>query len=505
MEFSMSSAENKPIEMSDVLSQLVTNQIFSRSEWLNTYYDSRRDIDKECGYSDSTTIDAKAYRVFFDTHEIANRVASVLPNECWKKQPTVYEDEDPSIETPFEQDWREIAYRLGGEESLYRGEEGNPVWELLQRADVMSGVGTFGIIVLGIDDGKDLSEPATFNPKKPVKLLYARVFDESLVQVSRSESDPTNPRYGQPVTYSVTLGDPEVQSNTNLGYTNTTRDIHWSRVVHLADNIASNEWFGIPRMRPVWKRLLDLRKLFGGSAEMYWRGAFPGFAFQVDPRLAANLTLDKDSLRSEMDNYMNGLQRYIATMGTSVKSLAPQVVDPTPQIDVHIKGICIQLEVPLRVFEGSERGELASTQDSSTWEDRLQARRSRYVTPRVIVPFVNRLMSLGVLRKPKQYYVAWTSEEMNLSKRADIASKLTDAIVKYVGGQCWTFMSPLDFLSKVLPYDEAEAEVMMKNTKRDANLIDIPEPVAPKESLGTKSTLKVGVKPPNTDTTTGAM
>ena len=41
----------------------------------------------------------------------------------------------------------------------------------------------------------------------------------------------------------------------------------------------------------------------------------------------------------------------------------------TPFIEVHLQAICIKIPCPKRVFMGSERGELASAQDDSQWND----------------------------------------------------------------------------------------------------------------------------------------
>ena len=86
---------------------------------------------------------------------------------------------------------------------------------------------------------------------------------------------------------------------------------------------------------------------------MYYKGALPGYSFETHPSLGGDVEVDTSSLKSEAENWINGLQRMIQTVGMHVNSLAPQVVDPSPQIDVNIEAICVEQDCPKRVFLGS--------------------------------------------------------------------------------------------------------------------------------------------------------
>jgi hypothetical protein len=241
--------------------------------------------------------------------------------------------------------------------------------------------------------------PSKETSSKKLRLLFLRPFDESLVQIVRYEWNINNPRFGMPVMYRITLNDPREQ-HSGIGLPMATVFVHWSRVIHLADNLNSSEIFGAPRMRPVLNRLLDLQKIYGASAEGYWQAAFTGLALETHPQLGGDVTIDAADVRNQIENYVNSLQRYLALTGMSAHTLAPAVSDPTSQIAGHMEAICIQLGIPVRIFKGSERGELASSQDDASWNDRLKARQQGYITPRIIVPFVDRLIAVGVLPEP---------------------------------------------------------------------------------------------------------
>lgn len=452
---------------------VVHNAITSRSQLFKQYLDPRRDIDQECGYPKTESITSQNYRLLYDRESVATRVVQVFPKESWQVQPEVYETEEVDKNTEFEEAWKELGRSLRGT-SWYQDTEGSPVWEHLRRADELSGVGSYGVLLLGISDGADLKDPAPIvnqqGESSGANLLFLRSFDESLVKISRYEADVANPRFGQPTEYTITFSDPADQIEGVVGLPNATQVVHWTRVIHLADNLGSSEIFGVPRMRPVFNRLLDLRKLYGGSAEMYWKGAFPGLSIETHPQLGGDVSIDASAVRTQMESYMTGLQRYLTLMGVSAKSLSPQVVDPTPQIDTQIEAICIRLGIPKRIFVGSERGELASGQDAIAWNDRVKDRQNGYLTPRVIVPFIDRLIALGVLPQPEGYSVVWPElDALTDEQKAGIAVKRTEALAKYVQGGVEGVFAPLDYLVRILgmPQEEAEAVIETAVKKYD--------------------------------------
>src|SRR5690606_42007529 len=63
----------------------------------------------------------------------------------------IYQDKT----TPFEMAWDQLGRSLKNN-SWHQDEEGNIIWEALARADTLSGIGHYGVILLGIDDGKEL-------------------------------------------------------------------------------------------------------------------------------------------------------------------------------------------------------------------------------------------------------------------------------------------------------------------------------------------------------------
>jgi hypothetical protein len=448
----MKATANAKASKSGFFSSLLSNVMSSRQAWLRRLLDPRRDLDKECGYPLSPTIED--YVQLFARGDIAARVVSILPEETWSYLPQIYEIESEE-ETPFEKSWSAL-------------DQEKHVLSYLVRADILSGVGRFGVMLLGLDDGSPLSSPlegfgeALDLPTR--RLLYLRPLDESLVKVKLLESDPQNPRYGLPLLYEVTLVD---TSSSAGGGTEATKvyEVYWHRVVHFADNRVNSEIYGTPRMQRVLNRLLDLRKIAGGSSEMFWRGGFPGYSLEVPVVDGSQVELDLEATRNQMSNYMEGLQRYIATVGMQVKTLGVEIADPRPHIEIQLRLIASSLGIPWRIFVGSEAAQLASEQDIHSWNRRLMRRQRDYVTPFVIRPFVQRLLDVGVLaplQPGNTIQVDWPDLSSPTEEQQSVVlERRTTALARYIESGLSTLMPPFLYLTLVAGFSDEEARAIL--------------------------------------------
>lgn len=451
------------------LGEFLVNSLLSRSAFNAQLFDGRygtRDIDAECGYPEGIT--TYEYVKMYERHDIAARVVDIEPNECWKEYPDIYETEEER-ETKFEK----AVDKLINETNLYT---------YLARVDRISGIGRYGILFLGFDDGNDFYEPAPgFDESGPLEnkpgkaeILYYRVVDESGVSISEFEEDKTNKRYGLPKYYTITFQQYIVDSpNGNAVPSTESMKVHWSRVIHVADNLTVSEIFGTPRMQNVFNRLYDLRKINGGAGEMFWKGGFPGYSFEVDPKNGEFTETEKDNLREETRLYSEGLVRYLTTVGVSVKSLSPQVANPEPHVTNALRIISITKGIPQRLFMGSEQGSLASTQDSGTWAERVALRRNMYVTPYIIRTTIDRLIQAGALPKPKEgYSVKWRPlATLTEPERAQVGRELTEALARYAtsGGEA---LIPLpEFLGKFLKFSYQEVEAIGNAPKTELSVV----------------------------------
>jgi len=445
---------------------IVTNAVLLRQDFFNKYAADKKDIDKECGYP--SPIDIAQYKSIYDREGIGTRIVDIFPDESWKTDPEVLENPDGDF-TEWEQAWKDVV------------EEHN-VYDVLNVVDRISGIGSFGLLFIGIDDGeRDLSKPVEgidLRTGKPTnesttanrKILFLRTFDESVITIDSYENDVTSPRYGMPNIYKIQMA----QDLTNIGgrrssgassMDSESLTLHWTRCIHVADNRRNSAIFGTPRMQEVFNRLYDLRKVLGGAAEMFWKGGFPGIAFESHPDAAPLTTKEKKGIKIEFERYMNGLQRYLALSGMTAKSLSPQIADPSNVFDTAIKAICASKGIPYRIFIGTEEAQLAGAQDKKAWNERIAKRRDKYLGPRLIRPFIDRLIGLGVLPSTQKYSIVWEdlSTPTQLEK-ATIAKAFTEALAKYLAGGVDSLIQPLEFLTEIVGMPTEKAQAILENS-----------------------------------------
>lgn len=516
------------------VSSIVTNETLAiRSRLRQTAFDPRRDINEECGFPEDP-VDSRLYQELYNRDGIAQRVVRVMPRECWQTQPSVFESEDESTITDFEAVWDSLGKTIKGEPSWYKDEEGSAIWEVLKRGDEWCGIGQYGIILLGLNDNKPLSAPvagvveensqpvdynvswnddkkkfvsnATTYPNgnpysnpKPYrfvtnrtiitnrKLNYVRVIPEYLAYVSQYEQNINSPRYGRPVMYTIRLVD-DYSNYSGIGIPIVSLNVHWTRVIHLVDEISPGEIFGAPRLRAVLNYILSLQKLYGGAGESYWRAAGPMLSFETHPQLGGDVEIDHDEFKDMIEQAMNSLQKYWTLMGMTVNTVAPPVNSPSEQIAAYLEAICINKEVPVRIFKGSERGELASTQDDDAWNDRLILRNYSHTSPRVIAPFVDRLITVGVLPVPdynktvkkksksvigriianQGYGIFWPDlTSRSALEKAQIAEIKINAAAAYAEGSLKELIAPIDIFTKWFEMDAEEAATMLERAKEE--------------------------------------
>lgn len=426
-----------------------------------------RDLDDEAQYIADPT--PEQFWEWYRNDPFGNKVVSLMPKYCWQVQPKVYDSEDGETNTPFEQAWDGLSAQLKTEKSYSNQESGSSVWEYLKRVDELSGVGRYGVLFLGLNDlkeGEQPSKPAEFKPtdKPTKKVMFLRAFPEHLAKVTQYDQDLLSPRYGQPVMYSITMHDPS-QTGTSLNSAppQSTLDVHWTRVLHVVEG---GEVLGVERMRAVHRNIQALQKIMVASPEGYWKACINILAVETNPQLGGDIDISDSDIKDAMEGIMEGLKRYGLFKGTSLKSVGPTIADPTPHIERQIEAICVAKDIPKRIFMGSERGELASSQDDDSWNDMVKMRQHGWVTPNLLCPFADRLINLGVLPLPQEdgYKTEWPDVASNsAADKAGISLTWTQAIAAYVQSGANQLMTPFDFFTVILGMTDEDAENIVKN------------------------------------------
>jgi phage-related protein (TIGR01555 family) len=412
--------------IADVLT--MRNRIAS---YLGMSFGGKRDLYTSCGYP--VTLDFERMLARYKRQDIASRVVNAFPDACFRVRPTIYETEESSL-TPFEAKWEILCRDLN-------------VFSCLKEADRLAGIGRFGVLLIGYNDGKELSEQVS--PKKEMEVLYLQSYTEGNVTIDRVNNDPMSSSYGMPSMYKIT--------DDNRSFL-----VHPSRVLHIAESRIESRIYGTPRMEKVYNRLQELETILAGSAEMFWQGGFPGIAFEADPEV--DIEQSKEELKGEIDNYIHGFQRNLNLQGIKANVLTSSIANPVGHVSIIMDMISGGTGIPKRILTGSEVGQLASGQDRENWLDRVDERRRDHVEPNIIRPFMNALIRNGVLPQPKEIIIYWDDvSALGEKEKAVIAQIKTNTIVAYVNANGADGVLPQKrFLTDILGYNMEEADAIVK-------------------------------------------
>jgi hypothetical protein len=417
---------------------------------LGQSYGGNRDLYETLGYKKVPVFDD--FYVIYKRQDVAKRIISAPVNGTWRLKPAIVENKDE--ETDFEKAWINFV------------KDKNP-YHYIARADRISGIGQYGVLLIGFDDVKKSADAISevFGARE---VLYLRPYMQKNIQIATFVKDTNNARYGLPETYKLQTTVDGMTSTANQNLT-----VHWSRIIHIAEGLEENDVIGTPRLECVLNRLQDLDLLSGGSAEMFWRGAFPGYAFVADPEHMIKPQAMTD-LKKEIENYVHDLTRYLRLSGMSVKDLSTQVADPSKHFELLISLVSAATGIPKRILLGSERGELASSQDKDNWAEQIEDRRLDYAEPMILRQFIDRLIWAKILPAPGEdgYTVEWPDLfALSEGEQATILKTKTEALATYANAPSAITIIPPDFyLSQFLGLTTKEIEHINKLAEEMAKL-----------------------------------
>lgn len=381
------------------------------SRLLGKTFGGKRDLYEVFGYK--RELFAEDFHAVYLRNDIAQRIIKAYPQATWRRAPRVRDEAgSTSEESDFVAAWEDMyeRQRLG---------------HFLERADRLSCIGYFGLLYVGVNDGKKPYEP--LEPGKH-DLLYLSPYGEQHVTVTRWDMRQDSPRFGMPYTYTVQTG------SALTGPRAQTRSIavHHSRVIHIAEILDEDDVYGVPRLMSVYNRLQDLEKLAGGSAETFWLIANRGIALLAneDARMSDE---DKEAAKQQAEEYQHQLRRVMTLQGMDVKSLGSETPDPSTSVGVQVDLIAGATGIPKRILLGNEAGELASTQDETNWSARIDERRRQFAGPSIVRPFVQMMIDTGNLPEPQgDWWCEW-DEDAGLSEKdkAEILLSRSQALQAY--------------------------------------------------------------------------
>lgn len=387
----MSQGNRRGVLKGDVSSDIVSRMAL---------YDGERDLHETLGYDDA--LEVEQFWDLYTRADIAKAIIDKPVEATWTDGFTIH---SADYDTPPER----------GADSIHDDFEsvkhGMGLHSELVNADIVSRIGRYGVCVLMVNDGRSLDQ--TLGDASEVKdiqpLSERRVVDYHLGE------NPTNARYNLPVEWEINFEDDE-----------PAKDVHWTRVVHIAEQQREHPVYGIPALEPVYNRVMDWQKVIGGASEMFWRGADRKLVANLDPD-AGRLDNEGD-MKEQVEEMRHGLRDTVYGRGLSIDALGGNDVDPTGVKNAILDAISSETGIPKRILIGSERGELASTQDRANFYGNIADRRAKHANGNILRPFVDRLQRASIV-PDGEYRIFWPEvHELGKAERADIQASRAKAI-----------------------------------------------------------------------------
>jgi hypothetical protein len=428
-------------------------------------YGKDRNIFEALGYPQEKDLDVVYFHNKFSRNEIANAIIARPAQETWSRNISVVET---TKEVQVQDSILDAAFH-----NL------NTDFGLLTRfsyLDQLAAIGQFSLLLYGLNDVNtkaDWKQPAIGKRK----LLYVKQVSQINAMIQTYETNAGNERYGLPLTYTVTL----FKANGGTGDQSTEEIVvHHSRVLHVSHSSLTSEYLGTPVLKPIINRILDLEKVLGGDAEMFWRGARPGYHAAAKDGYEMSDQAQTD-LSQELDRYEHDLRRFINAQGVDIKALEQQIADPLGHIDAQLQAISAQTGIPKRILIGSERGELASSQDKGQWLTLIQRRMTGFAEAEVLRPFIKDMQRLGVLPEFKTFSIMWEDVfAPSELEKVEVGTKRADALQKYTASALAQELLPAKLAAKYLlglteeqyeevqqALDEMEAEAAAGNASNE--------------------------------------
>lgn len=379
-------------------------------------FEGRRDVYKSAGYLTDEELTFDHYWSRYERQDIAGRIVDMPAMTTWKDPPTVIregEGEGSEFQAAFEG----LADRLS-------------LWNRLERVDRLAGVGRFGVLLIG-QAGDDFELRDELAPMQgPDDVIYLSVFHEGSAEINKLVTDPLDPRYNLPETYNI---DFSTEIGATGGSTSATKLVHWSRVIHVAEDLLENDVFGRPRLKRVLNRLMDLEKITAATGEAFWQLADQVLVSKLDK----DVSIEGDDLtdyREALEDIYHDLRRQIVLKGGELEWVGGSTPDPENAADLCMSLIAAASGIPKRILFGSETGERASTQDERQWLGNIAERQQRFAEPMILRALIDRLQEYGALPPVSAYDVQWPPLfELDEVELADVRLKTAQTAKELAG------------------------------------------------------------------------
>lgn len=396
--------------------------------------DGRRDYLDNFSYPKPGEMDAQDYQDRADRQDPAFTLTYRPVSTTWRYDPRIHDDgsDEDADPTDFEQDIQSIF------DTLPHGSGLPAYWEWADRKQRPC---NYGLLLLGLDDGRELAEPVDEAALDNVEdLQYCNTFSQADVTSWRTagEYDRSAPirdgvvRPDKPVLYELRFDRPTADGDV----TTDSKLVHYSRIIHIVEEPTSSEYIGRSCLERHINRLFDYEKVMGSSAEAHYASVDRKFIVNADDDSAVptnDLTDHMEQYDKQLREMLNDMRTAMFTQNSDVDVIGGSAIDPTGMVDKLYESFAGPSGMPQRIMTGSERGDLASTQDRYNYLEGIGERQGQFVNDAIVRPSIARLIRFGVVSDPlhpdNEFTITWP-ELFSLTEleRADLQAKRAKAL-----------------------------------------------------------------------------
>lgn len=443
--------KNTPQVNSLTVSDLQNNGLMYR-----THNDTRK-LDEVFGYKQ--TLAPEDYWIRYKRQHIAKRIVEIFPKKAWLHMPEVTDKPEEQEESIFEKEVIELVKR-------------KKLQQYIKRADILSCLGRYSVIYIGIAGTEDPKEPLEDTNLTLDDISFISTYSEENAVIESLDMDKYSESYGNPLIYQLKTG---THSSSDSGSIimqkpDALMRVHASRIIHIAQGALENEVYGTPYLEDVYDILIDLLKITGGSSETFYLNSRGGLSVNIKE---GRMVTSESSLVTSITEYVNEMTRVLVTQGAEINTIEHSVADPTPNFNMLISTIAGAKGIPVRILLGSERGELASTQDKKNFNEAVKERQTDFCENQILRPLIDFFIRVGVLSQPidDDYSVIWDDlYEVDEKDEAEITLKRSQAIRQFTDGVNSESVVPKQqFVEDILHLEYREDEVKERVESKDTS------------------------------------
>lgn len=398
------------------------------------------------------------FQAYYERHDVAQRVVDAYPDDTWATPPILYDGAglEATRDSEFVRAFDQLVFDVD-------------LWYHLADLDRQQRIGRYGVLFLGLGDGTEVEDEAV----RAQSLEYVWGYSEGDAAITKNYRDSDqrfSKLYGMPEMYKIGGANEMVtavdsRSDGKGPHTTGAQSVHASRCIHVVERPDRSRIYGIPPLRAVFNTLFDERKVTGGASEAIWRLVNKGVVASTKEGYKLPPGADSEQeLRAEIEDYVNDSVRFLLLEGMDVAIHGGEAVDPSGMFDILMTKIAMATRIPKRILMGSELGKLAADQDTAAWAQRVMQRRKIFVEPKILKPFIQRMIDLGVLPAPVNGVWSWKWKplfELDEVELAQVAELTARALLHLTGGKGGTGLvlaSPREWRDKFTPFEPDMSE-----------------------------------------------